>query len=317
MRFSEYFKLTQYNQRSFDFVDVLLNTDVLLFVDPLRMQIEKKDIKNGLLFQECNNVLDDFFSTILDLYTNNKKIEAKKKFDNSHEINYTHIGYSTGKSSGNGNTPEILGRVFDNIIDQRLIEDNVINTLFDLNIFIDDFGKDHFSDLVVSIILKQLSDFTIQQAQEYKLILEEEREIGQYWDINEHNWKVLRSKVLLDQSGKPIILLPKKITVKDYFYKPEKYISDKVLVWRQNYHKDHETDLSKLFKNGIPSKKSIRNLEVKEEGLTLKEYLIKMTKKNPNLIKEFHTGIINPLLGTKSNVLTDKELTDYINMYRK
>ena len=86
IRFSDYFKLGK-SQPELDFVDIPLETDISLFVDPYALSIE-----NDEWFAECNNLVVDYFQLVVDSIKGNDLATAKRLLFNLHEPNDTHLG---------------------------------------------------------------------------------------------------------------------------------------------------------------------------------------------------------------------------------
>ena len=95
-RFSDHFKLGK-SQAELDFVDVPLETDISLFVDPYALSIEMDS-----WFAECNNLVVDYFQLVINSIKEKEFQTAKRLLTNLHEPNDTHLGLSTGKPSGRG-----------------------------------------------------------------------------------------------------------------------------------------------------------------------------------------------------------------------
>jgi hypothetical protein len=75
IRVSDYFKLNK-TQAQLDFVDVPVIGDVLLFVDPYSFTLEEDD-----WFVECNNLLVDYFSRLIESIRANRSDQASKVQD--------------------------------------------------------------------------------------------------------------------------------------------------------------------------------------------------------------------------------------------
>ena len=96
MRFSEYFNLNR-SQAYLDFVDIPLDTDIPVFLDP--GAIKSLDSNWG---QELASHLQSFFEKVLKLIKAGKNSEAQNLLASLNERNEFHLGYSSGASRGHG-----------------------------------------------------------------------------------------------------------------------------------------------------------------------------------------------------------------------
>lgn len=178
--------------------------------------------------------------------------------------------------------------------------------------FVPDFGEDLLSDLVASLIKAELVSFTQQQCEIHNIDLSVEFTFH-HWDNINHNWEMM-VEMLPSYDGYPIVLVPKQILVANYLYSPYKYWTQVVSLWRQQRHREEDTVLHQNRPNNeeFASKKEIRRVEINEEMLTEKQYLVNMTRENPNMIVNFRNNINNTQRGNNSNKMDDEELEKFI-----
>lgn len=305
--FKEEFKKVPTHQQMLEFVNIRLDTDNLLFIDPTIMAISKKPNE-----VKWNQKVQGFIATVLDLYENGKVESARKLFNFSKESNEIFLGYSVGKPGGTGNSEESLNRVFTFVHTQNLLKTGVIKNVEDLKLFVPDFGPDALSDLVASLLKKELIEFTIEQCDKYKIPRTVELKKPS-WNHDEQKWEEITATLPEDDIGKPIVLIPKGIVTAQYKYDPVSYLAD-VLSSRQQYHKDNDTELhgKRSHKNGVVNKDLIKVEEIEKAGLTENEYLIKMTIEDIELIKKYRKRVENKQKGTNNGKMTDAELQEFI-----
>lgn len=87
-RFSDHFRLNK-NQSQLDFVDIPLETDISLYIDPYALSVSGDD-----WLRECGNIVVNFFDHFLGVIRRNDKAESMKVIANLHEPNDTHLGLS-------------------------------------------------------------------------------------------------------------------------------------------------------------------------------------------------------------------------------
>jgi len=275
MRFSEYFGLESNNQKYFDFVNVRVDWDNKLFIDPTRIEAETDSFS-----AECDSIILGFFNTILDLFENNKVEEARSNLVYSGESNEIFLGYTEGFPEGAGNSEDGLNKIFHHIHTNDLIARGLIGRIEDLHVFIDDFGSDRMSDLIASLIKGKLIDYTISQCEKYGIVRDYNL-TKKYWNHIDNRWEEISEVVpsIKGPSGVdyPVVLIPKRYTVSSYLYDANKYWEKVISLRRQEYHRSEKTQLylNKANNKGQLNKKDI--LEVELNGRTLKEYLLDET----------------------------------------
>lgn len=307
MRFSHKFNLTKHNQSDFDFVNIRVDRDNELFIDPTRISAE-----GGKWFQNCNNIIQDFFNTIFNLYNKGQTDQARDFFQSSGESNELFLGYTKGFPRGHGNSIESLSKVFDYVLDQGLLDDAIVRSLEDIYLFVPDFGEDKFSDLVASLIKAELVSYTQEQCRIHNIDLSTSLQFY-YWDIKNHNWGFIERE-LPGYDGHPILLVPKQILVSKYLYSPNRYWTQVVSVWRQQRHSEDDSTLhrNRPDNESYANKKDIRKAEITESNLTEKQYLINMTRENFDMIESFRNNVMNSQKGSNSNKMSDDELEIFI-----
>ncbi|ARI78244.1 hypothetical protein [Halobacillus mangrovi] len=314
MRVSEFFELDA-RQSELDFVDVNIERDIELYVDPCWIHTIQEP-----WFIEATNTIEDFFNHILNLYEHNQYEEAKELFHYSREPNEICFGLSTNAPEGTGASAAMLEKVFDNILEAQMIDNGLIERLEDIHVFVEDFGQDRLSDLVVNIIRMHLVEYTTEQCDRYEFdINEEERQLAHYWNVETHSWEECnRSPLVIN--GKDILLVPKAIAVKNFKYNAGQYCTHFVLSRRKEYHLTNDTGLVRRepTKKGevIPKvyKKDIREQEIKEPGKSEKQYVREITEQDRDLIQQFRIGIAEILQDEKrTNRLSDEELEEMLD----
>lgn len=290
MHFTNFFNINNSNgHRDLNFIDIDLDKDTKLFIDP--------SLINGLLDDFCensNNTITSFFNCIFDNFKNNNTEALKLLLNYGHEPNETKLGMSSGKPKGKGTTSDGLYDIFKDIAHRNLMDYELIEDPMDLCVFVHKFAEDKMSDLITNVIRNQLYQFTVAQCNNYGISLSENKtNLGKYWDIDASDWKTLYDYALL-VNEKPILLVPKNIVRDKYIYSVNQYFNIKILEFRQQYHLSNQTSLCRLktTKNRgsfyvKPSKKKLRKVEVGE--MASKDFVTEITKKNPQLIKDFRS----------------------------
>jgi Ni/Co efflux regulator RcnB len=307
MRFSEHFNLPNHHQRHYEFVNIRVDSDNMFFIDPTRIEGE-----NSQWAHDCADIIQDFFHTIFNLYNNGETERAREFFGSSGESNEIFLGYTKGFPRGLGNSEESLTKIFDYVHQEGLLNEQIVGRLEDFHIFVPDFGPDLLSDLVASLIKFKLVEFTQEQCELHGIPLTIPLR-RPYWNMETHSWGTFE-EMLPDISGNAIVLIPKEVVVGSYLYDASRYWVQVVSIWRQRKHQEENSTLHRTRPENkeFVSKKEIRRVEIKEQHLPEKEYLVNMTRQNRVMIEEFRNNIENTQRGTNSNKMDDDQLEDFI-----
>ncbi|MGX7394253.1 hypothetical protein [Carnobacterium mobile] len=307
-------------QEEIDFVDVNLESDALLFLNPTLF----RELVDTDFSKKVSHNVYSFFETVLNLYSTNRKNQAIKLFNQSGETNSVHLGYSK-TNKGKGTSEKALTKLFDTVLSSKVLENKVLSNPISLVLFVEDFAEDRMSDLIISILKKELIEYTLEQAILYHIAIEiDEINYGQYWDASSRSWKILKNRYIKDQKGNPIILVPKQIISKKYGFSANTYLSNVILKWRQAKHSAELSNLCEIKrdKNGNiikvkpPSQKILRKIEIDEvyrvkRGKT-KKYIMNKTFENPGLLDQFFEQHTNEAVKRNGNILSDQEITKII-----
>ncbi|MCI1952066.1 MAG: hypothetical protein LKJ50_03930 [Clostridiales bacterium] len=285
LNFSNYFNLSISGHKDIEFIDVPVDTDVRLFLDPGLIESGGDNFSKA-----CTAVIKSYFNAVFDCCRSRDHLNLPKLLNHSAEPNETHLGNSIYYSKGHGASEQILYTMFSNLIDQELFERDVIHYPCDLYVFAPNFDKDRMSDLLTNILRDLLSQFTKQQCDKHGILLKGKR-IGCFWDPLSNQWQTKNWQLPI-ANGKPVLLVPKSFVSRNYHFSTSSYINKYLLEYRQRYHLENHTDLcyERLLKNGskklMPPKKSdIRLIEF--SGVQWKQEAIDFACKNPDTMLYF------------------------------
>lgn len=205
-------------QKDLDFLDVDTNVDVMLFVDPL------------LLPDNFKKVVDDFIKRSYEIYCEGNKKDSFNLFSHSKECNATHLGYSSNKSKGKGVSMKMLDQFFSYVKSSVSAVQEKALTSVAMPLFIKRFSEDRMSDLIVSLLKKELIVFSLEQARLHGLQISSDIKTFEYWDHISHEWAKFESHYVLDpeenNKDRLLILVPKTIVSKRYIISPARYVSN-------------------------------------------------------------------------------------------
>lgn len=207
---STYFNL-RIRQDKLDFVDVKLDDDNLLFINPRLIEI------GGTKTAKMSNNLSQFYGNlILSITTGNKK-NSFALLSGIKEPKETRLGYGHKNSDGNSVGPILQQQLIDAIITNPILKKKAVKTLNDISFFIHDIGPDRISDLTTKVIKEHLIRYTQQQCKKHNIKTEQ---VNQQDVFNAKTLEWNRGKYDLPvytvgKNKKPIIFVPKKIVYRE------------------------------------------------------------------------------------------------------
>lgn len=262
-----------------DFVDVDTSKDVKLFLDPL------------LLSDGFRNIVNDFVNTVYKMYTLGNKAGAFQLFSHSKECNAIHFGYSESNSKGTGVSMKMLDQFFGYVYKSVGRIKEKLLTPIAMPIFVKSFSEDRLSDLLVSLLKKELILYSLEQARLHGLKISNEVQRFDCWDSESHEWATFESQYVLapNENGveELLILVPKSVVSKRFLVNPSRYISV-IFQHLQLMEKYQRT-------NGTPkSQKELRESEIvanyqKDKD---KSYILDMTLLSPEYYEAYYDNSI-------------------------
>lgn len=289
MRFSENFKLNK-AQIELDFVDIPLDTDIALFIDPHVIAT-----REDLLSVKCNNIIVNFFQTVVTKIREGDDGFAKYMLGKLSEPNQTHFGLSSEKPQGRGVGDKQSLDVYKKFRDSEAVKTGFLKDLSDTELVIEGIGSDKISDMTTNIIKKELIEYTQDQCKTYG-IPTKSVPAKFYWEPQNQTWKDEYVELPV-YNNESLILVPKVFARYQIQYNHQQYYNNFVLIFLQKEHINANSSLVRLLKSGEKRvyKKDLKN---KEEYKLSKEFLYDFSNKHPEVLADYAASIsrnIKPL----------------------
>lgn len=303
------------DQSELSFANVDTRWDHELYLDANIIETNK-DYLTGHerdLSKRAALIISDFFNTVFDLYNEDNVFKAEELLDESSEKNGTHLG-KTKKghhSQGKGCSITLLSHLFRQVYEKDLLQTHQVMDPMDTTLFIYGFGEDRMSDLLTSILLRELVNYTEHTAKSYgysKFV--HQNNFGKYWDINSHSWKSFDADLVLDENGLPLIFVPKCFLTGRYVYDTTDLIMQFLMEYKKNQIIDDARKEGKIILR--VNKKNLYKEESNRVGLVGKEFAIYGTRANPEVMTKFRTKRKHSLLGTDTGRITNTQLEQII-----
>lgn len=292
IRFSDHFNLGK-GQAELDFVDVPLNGDAQLFVDPYAFSLEPDP-----WFVECNNLIVDYFSLLIDAIRQGNLPFAEKLLSNLHEPQETHLGFSKVGSSGRGIGKDQAAVLLGSLKSSQAVLSGKVQDLSDCELMIPGISADKISDITINIIRGKLLDYTEAQCALHELPTNWIAG-GVHWSSEQRSW-INRYAKLPIYDNRRIVLVPKAcvrfrpdITAGEFY---NKYVLD----YLEAEHLSANDSLVHTLKNG---KKVVFRGQLKEKHPLTKELLFMIADMHPELLEKYKRDV-----GKRANPLSDEEL---------
>lgn len=270
MRFSEYFKINR-TQAFLDFVDIPLDTDLAVFLDP--SAIKSLDSTWG---NELSSFLQSFFETVLKLIKNGDNHKARKLLSSLNEANEFHLGYSVEKSRGHGFGNESADSVWDALTKSKAATSGLLQDLEDTALLIHGIGTDMISDAVCNILRRSLIKYTQDMCLYYGIPLTPNVASGPMWNPQKEIWENEFVHLPITDYGK-VILVPKLLVRSRLSFQYDEYYRHYLLPQMQSEHLKNQTSLVETLKNGSQrvTKKALMEKYGKDKLAVVEQTILK------------------------------------------
>jgi hypothetical protein len=275
-RFSDHYKIHK-PQSQLDFVDIPLDTDVSLYVDPYALSVSGND-----WLRECGNIVVNFFEYFLMAIQRQDDSKVMNLISNLHEPNDTHLGLSLGRPSGRGWGGKQGHLLYETLKNSTAVKSGTLKDLSDIELLIPGIGSDKISDLAINVLRGEFVAYTEEQCQLFNVPTERINS-GLYWDYEAKQW-ASRYADLPVYRDERIILIPKAAVrsrlVPDY----EEFYTRFVLDFLSAEHIKANDSLVTLLKNGTSR---VYKTDLKNKYKLSKEFLFNFTQSHPEVLEAY------------------------------
>ena len=276
IRVSEHFGLGR-DQAALDFVDVPVNTDVALFVDPFPFLIYKTE-----WYEACNRLVRSYFDELIKRIAARDRSGALKLLEHIGEANEARLGFSSAGSRGSGIGPEKARALFHSLEQSKAVRTGDLRDLADCDLFVNGISSDNISDMAIRLIKPQLVEYTTRQSKLYGLPTQN-MPIGMLWNPESLWWEGHYAEVPM-VNGEALLLVPKACVRRRVALDPKKFAQHYMKNFLQAEHIAAGDSLVKLLKNGEPrvTKKSLE-----ERYSFTKDDIAEFSEKHPEILEKF------------------------------
>lgn len=277
MRVSEFFSL-QRTQPYLDFVDVRLDTDIPVFVDPSAIRTLESPWGH-----DCKSLIQHFFETLLKHIRNGNNVEARQLLASLNERNEFHLGYSSGKSRGHGFGSKSAGSVWGALTTSSASATGLLQDLEDTALLVEGVGTDMVSDAVCNIIRGPLLKYTQDMCQYYGIPMTPDIPSGPIWNPDKESWEQGLVPLPMTDFGK-LVLVPKVIVRQKLWYQADQYYRHYLLPDMQHEHLSANSALVHTLRDGTPR---VYKKELIAKYGADKLAIVRETLKRPHVLAEY------------------------------
>ncbi|GFE58731.1 hypothetical protein [Geobacter sp. AOG1] len=304
MKFSEFFRLNR-TQPFLDFVDVPLDTDINVFLEPVA--IKKLESPWG---NELASLLQTFFETVLRLINKGEHHKAQVYLSSLNERNEFHLGYSSGRSRGHGFGKESAKSVWGALTKSNASVTGLLRDLEDAALLIPGIGTDMISDAVCNILRGPLIKYTQDMCIYYGVPLTPGVASGPIWNPGKEEWEETLLQLPMTTFGK-VILVPKILVRHRLCFQSDEYYRHYILPEMQEEHLHAHSSLVEVLNSG--EKRVTKKALIGKYGSD-KLAVVRETIARPHILDEYRQEKANspsiPLTQEQFSELEGIELPD-------
>jgi hypothetical protein len=277
-RFSDYFKIDK-PQSQLDFVDIPLDTDIRLYVDPYALYISPVD-----WLRVAGNLVASYFDLLLKALKKGDEQKAMMMLSHLHEPNETRLGQSTGKPQGRGWGEKQARQLYDSLARSKAIRSGLLQDIGDLELFLPRIAEDKISDLTINVIRSELVAYTQEQCDLHG-VETEEVPANVFWNPDDQRWEAHYAHLPV-YGGEGLILVPKVAVRRRLVPDGEEYYRCDILPFLQAELVNSRSSLVHLLRNGDP-KVYKKDLRAQDEYKFSKEFLLDFSEAHPDIWKRY------------------------------
>ncbi|CAM3256337.1 hypothetical protein LAHI110946_12450 [Lactococcus hircilactis] len=278
---SSYFNLNK-TQSELEFLDVRLDTDVRLYIDPAAFIA--LDNNWG---QKCTKIIKDYFQKVINYIKQGNKKKASDLLSGLREPNEIHLGNSLGPSNGKGVGDDRAKKLYDALSESKAVSSGLLEDLEDTAFMIDGIGPDMISDIIANIIRKELIEFTQKMCKKYD-IPKYEVNSGPILNLEQECWENIKVELPGPESPngryEKLILIPKDIVCRTPSYEARKFNNDNIIPLI--VEKEFEKGFGRLL-NGSLKPYTKRTIKDRQKGRSIKSINRDFIKENPEVLLEY------------------------------
>jgi len=277
-RFSDHFKINK-KQSQLDFVDIPLDTDIRLYVDPYALHISPVD-----WIRTAGALVVSYFDLLLQALKRGDKSKAIIMLSHLHEPNETRLGQSKGLPNGRGWGDRQARQLYDALARSKAIKSGLLKDIGDLELFLPGIAEDKISDLAINVIRSELVAYTQEQCELHD-VPTEEVPAKAFWNPDEERWEATYAQLPV-YKDEGVVLIPKVAVRRRLIPDGIEYYTHYILPFLQAEHISAKSALVTLLRNG-ERKVYKTDLRAQSKYRYSKEFLLEFSERNRRIFKSY------------------------------
>lgn len=303
-KFSDHFGLN-ISQDLLEFVDIFINKDVPLFLDPYGISA-----MNTKWSENCEQHIIVYFQYLIECIQGGDKKKVQRLLNALHEVDEIALGYSSGIPKGRGIGLEQANQLKIAFENSQAAKSGDIRDIADCALLIPGINRDKVSDITANILKKDLILFTQEQCSLHRIPMRKVA-VSNAFDFERFEFKSFYTHLPVIKQ-KAFILLPISSVRREPELSKEKYYRNFIIEYLRAEHTHAGDSLAYVLKNGI-LKVNITDLKAKYP-MTV-EFIYKFSKDHPQILERFKSelhrtakiGGTAPILRTMPRIFTAME----------
>lgn len=276
IRFSQAFGILK-TQAELDFVDIPLDADVPLFIDPFAVK-QRTDPWS----RECTATLVEFFHQIIDRIREGDERAAKELLAYLREPNETRLGLSEHRPQGAGIGEMQAEQVYQALKGSSAVRTGFLSSLEECELMVEGIGRDKLSDLTTNILRSHLIAYTQEQCTLHGVPMRQSA-MPPCFDPETMAWTSRYDEVPVHGTS-IVLLVPKAIARYDPAYDHRRYYNDFVLEYLQTENLEAGSSLVRTLRDG---RRRVYKKDLKERFPCSKEFLYEFSRKHPEVLGKY------------------------------
>jgi hypothetical protein len=277
MRVSQHYDLGR-TQPTLDFVDVAVNGDTSVFVDPTAIRTLETEWGTELV-----SLLQNYFDAVLSSVVERNDQLSLSLLGALHEPNDARLGMSSGKPNGSGISDGLARDILKELKESKAVESGVLTDLEDTVLMIYGIGPDRISDMTINILRGPLLKYTQDMCVYYDIPLIQDVNSGRIWDAEQSTW----TSALIPRpvvSGLPLLLVPKILVRSRVSYEVDEYYRYYLLTHLQAEELNANSSLVNTLRDG---RRKVYKKDLSAKYGTGKLACVEITKTHPVLLERY------------------------------
>jgi hypothetical protein len=278
--FAEFYVLGK-PQASLDFVDIPLERDIPLFIDPFALSL-----RTDRWSRQAHGAIKSFFEGLIQKIRAAKLEEARHLLSHLTEPNETHFGLSRGRPRGAGVGYGQAELILGALKASRAVQTGFLSNLEECELLVEGIARDKISDLTTNVIRSYLAEYTRDLCQLHGIPLQS-CPLKPYFDESSGDW-VSDYFDLPAPDNQPTLLVPKVIARWDCAYNQYQYYNKFVVTFLQAEHYAANTSLVRTLKSGA---RRVYKRDVRARFRLTKDNLFEFSKKHPDVLQQYRSSL--------------------------